>query len=178
MSRECFLWQWHGPLNCTSCNAKGAKLESISPGIDELKEKKNTSVSVIPSPSTDHSGKNIGLPAPCWCLSIFKMHRRQSAWSPAINLGEKWGNEMNNLSCLLPPLLNPAGLLEACKTQQGTEKFEGKWQKQVAIYDRKPPSYSDGRVLAGSYSRENEMIQHLTFGVMRPIIDDTWDVKY
>lgn len=82
---------------------------------------------------------------------------------------------MSNLSCLLPPLLNPAGQLEPRETQQGTEKFKGKGQKGVgfAISDRKPPSYSDGRVLAGSYSRENEMIQHLAFGVMRPIIDDT-----
>ena len=137
MSGECLRWQWQRLLNCISCNAQGAKLESISLGAEKLKEKKNSSVSVTSSSSTDHSQKNLGSPAPSPCLSIFKMQRRQSAWSPSINPGEKWGDQMNNLSCLLPPLLNPAGQLEPWETQQGTEKFQGKWQKGVCHFWQK-----------------------------------------
>lgn len=54
MSGECLLWQRQRLLNCISGNAQEAKLESISPGTEELKEKKNSSVSVLSSSSTDH----------------------------------------------------------------------------------------------------------------------------
>lgn len=180
MSGEHLQWQRQSLLNCISCNAQGAKLESISPRTEKLKEKKNSSVSLMSFSSTDHSGKKYWfacfIPV-CECtqnagevVSLVTFHKASRETGKS--------NEQSQLPAAT--IAKPSRAAGPWETQQGSKKFEGKWQKGVgfAISDRKPSSYSDGRVLAGSYSRENEMIQHLTFGVMRPIIDDTWDVKH
>lgn len=179
MSGEHLQWQRQSLLNCISCNAHGAKLESISLRTEKLKEKKNSFVSVMSSSSTDHSGKILVCCFIPVCestqnaeevLSLVTFHKASRETGKS--------NEQSQLPAAT--IAKPSRAEEPWETQQGSEKFKGKWQKGVgfAISDRKPSSYSDGRVLAGSYSRENEMIQHLTFGVMRPVTDDTWDVKH
>ena len=59
-------------------------------------------------------------------------------------------------------IAKPSRAAGALGDTAGHQKIQREVTKggRVAICDRKPPSHSDGRVLAGSYSRENEMIQH------------------
>lgn len=123
MSGEHLQWQRQSLLNCISCNAQGAKLESISPRTEKLKE--NSSVSVMSSSSTDHSGKSIGLPASSLCVctqnaeevvSLVTFHK------PSRETGKS--NEQSQLPAAT--IAKPGRAAEPWETQQGSEKFKGK----------------------------------------------------